>query len=385
MSVDRSRAPPAPRIEIEEAVMSSTPRVFNFAAGPAVLPLPVLEEAQRDLVSMPGVGMSILEMSHRGKFFEGVLAQTEKDVRALAGVPDGYKVLFLHGGASLQFPMVPLNFLPRDASADYIVSGAWSQKAVKEAKKVGGVKIAWTGEAGNFSTIPAQGDLELDPAAAYVSFTSNETIHGVEFDQVPETGGVPLVCDASSDMFSRPIDVARHALIYAGAQKNIGPAGVALVIVSGEWLKRRVEDPKLPSMLNYALHADNGSMYNTPPVFPIYIMGLVMKWLISIGGLPAIREINRRKAAKLYAEIDRTGFYRGHAQKSCRSLMNVTFRLPSEELEAAFVKEAKAAGLDGLKGHRSVGGLRASIYNAFPEAGIDALVEFMKEYERKHG
>jgi len=281
--------------------------------------------------------------------------------------------------------MVPLNFLPRDGSADFIVTGAWSQKAVKEAKKVGGVKIAWTGEADNFKTIPAQADLKLDPNAAFVSFTSNETIHGVEFGYVPETGGVPLVCDTSSDMFSRPIDVAKHALIYAGAQKNIGPAGVALVIVSGELMKKRVEDPKLSSMLNYAIHADNQSMYNTPPVFSIYVMGLVMKWLLSIGGLPGIHEINARKAAKLYAEIDRTGFYKGHAAKACRSLMNVTFRLPSEELEAKFVKEAKAAGLDGLKGHRSVGGLRASIYNAFPEAGIDALVSFMKDFEKTNG
>jgi phosphoserine aminotransferase len=363
----------------------ATPRVFNFAAGPAVLPLAVLEEAQRDLVSMPGVGMSILEMSHRGKFFEAVLQQTEKDIRALAGVPDDYKVLFLPGGASLQFSMVPLNFLPRDGSADYVVSGAWSQKAVKEAKKVGGVKIAWTGEAGNFTSIPAQGDLKLDPNAAYVSFTSNETIHGVEFKHVPDTGNVPLVCDTSSDMFSRPIDVARHALIYAGAQKNIGPAGVALVIVKDEWLRKRVEDAKLPTMLNYAIHAENGSMYNTPPVFAIYIMGLVMKWLLGIGGLEGIHAINARKAAKLYTEIDRSGFYQGHAAKECRSLMNVTFRLPSQELEDTFAKEAKAAGLDGLKGHRSVGGMRASIYNAFPEEGVDALVAFMQEFERRMG
>ena len=363
----------------------ATPRVFNFAAGPAVLPLPVLEEAQRDLVSMPGVGMSILEMSHRGKYFEGVLQQTERDIRTLAGVPDDYKVLFLPGGASLQFSMVPLNFLPRDGSADYVVSGAWSQKAVKEARKVGGVKIAWTGEADNFRSIPSQGDLTLDPNAAYVSFTSNETIHGVEFKYVPETGSVPLVCDTSSDMFSRPVDVKKHALIYAGAQKNIGPAGVAIVIVKDEWLKTRVEDPRLPTMLNYAIHAENTSMYNTPPVFAIYIMGLVMKWLLGIGGLEGIHAINQRKAAKLYTEIDRTGFYKGHAAKACRSLMNVTFRLPSEELEAAFAKEAKAAGLDGLKGHRSVGGLRASIYNAFPEAGIDALVSFMQEFEKKQG
>lgn len=365
--------------------MTTTPRVFNFAAGPAVLPQPVLEEAQRDLVSMPGVGMSILEMSHRGKFFEGVLQQAEADIRTLAGVPDDYKVLFLPGGASLQFSMVPLNFLPRDGSADYVVTGAWSQKAVKEAKKVGGVKIAATTESTNFDRVPAQADLKIDPKAAYVSFTSNETIHGVEFKYVPDTGGVPLVCDTSSDMFSRPIDVAKHHLIYAGAQKNIGPAGVTLVIVREDWLKARVDDPKLATMLNYAIHAENGSMYNTPPCFAIYILGLVMKWLLGIGGLDGIYAINERKAAKLYAEIDRTGFYKGHSQKACRSLMNVTFRLPSEELETRFAKEAKAAGLDGLKGHRSVGGMRASIYNAFPEEGVDALVAFMREFENKNG
>jgi phosphoserine aminotransferase len=363
----------------------STARVFNFSAGPAVLPLPVLEEAQRDLVSVPGVGMSVLEMSHRGKYFEGVLSQTEADIRALAGVPDDYRILFLPGGASLQFAMVPLNFLPRDGSADYVVSGAWSEKSVKEAKKVGGVKLAWSGKEANYSTVPAQQDLRLDPNAAYVAFCSNETIHGVEFKYVPDTGRVPLVCDTSSDMFSRPIDVARHDLIFAGAQKNIGPAGVVLVIVKDEFLKKRVNDPKLPTMLDYGSHADNGSMYNTPPCFAIYIMGLVMKWLRSIGGLGAIHAVNERKAAKLYAEIDRTGYYKGHAAKDCRSLMNVTFRLRTPELEEAFAKEAKAAGLDGLKGHRSVGGMRASIYNAFPEEGVDALVSFMREFERTHG
>jgi phosphoserine aminotransferase len=294
-------------------------------------------------------------------------------------------VLFLGGGASLQFSMVPLNFLPRDGSADYIVTGAWSQKAVKEAKKVGGVNIAATTESTNFNRVAKQADLKLNPGAAYVSFTSNETIHGVEFKSVPDVGTVPLVCDTSSDMFSRPLEVSKHALIYAGAQKNIGPAGVVLVIVKDEFLKKRVEDPRLPTMLNYATHAENTSMYNTPPCFAIYIMGLVMKWLLSIGGLPGIHAINERKAAKLYAEIDRSGYYKGHSEKDCRSLMNVTYRLPSEELEAKFAKEAKAAGLDGLKGHRSVGGMRASIYNAFPEAGVDALVSFMQEFEKKNG
>jgi phosphoserine aminotransferase len=300
-------------------------------------------------------------------------------------VPDGYHVLFLGGGASLQFSMVPLNFLPPGGTADYIVTGAWSQKAVKEAKKVSTVNIAATQEAANFTRLPRPDEITLTPGAAYVHMTANETIHGVEWKGLPGVGGAPLVSDTSSDMFSKPLDVAKHALIYAGAQKNIGPAGVVLVIIRDEFLKTRVEDPKLSTMLNYAVHVKEKSLYNTPPAFAIYIVNLVLRWLIGLGGLAAIEAINERKAAKLYAEIDRTGFYRGHAEKACRSLMNVTFRLPSEELEAIFAKEAKAQGLDGLKGHRSVGGLRASIYNAFPEAGVDALVRFMREFEAKNG
>ncbi len=364
---------------------NTTPRVFNFAAGPAVLPLPILEEAQRDLVSMPGVGMSVLEMSHRGKFFEGVIQEAEASIRKLAGVPDTYHVLFLGGGASLQFSMVPLNFLPPGGTADYIVTGAWSQKAVKEAKKVGTVHVAATQEADNFKRLPTPSEITIAPGSAYVHMTANETIHGVEWKGLPDTGAVPLVSDTSSDMFSKPLDVARHSLIYAGAQKNIGPAGVTVVIIRDEFLKKRVEDPKLATMLNYAIHAENKSLYNTPPAFAIYILNLVMRWLVGLGGLAAIEAINERKAAKLYAEIDRTGFYRGHAAKDCRSLMNVTFRLPNEDMEKQFAKEATAQGLDGLKGHRSVGGLRASIYNAFPEAGVDALVQFMREFETKNG
>ncbi len=363
----------------------ATPRVFNFAAGPAVLPVPVLEEAQRDLVSMPGVGMSILEMSHRGKFFEGVIQEAEANIRKLAGVPDHYHVLFLGGGASLQFSMVPLNFLPPAGTADYIVTGAWSQKAVKEAKKVGTVNIAATQEAANFKRVPRQDEYKFTPGAAYVHMTANETIHGVEFKSLPNVGSVPLVADTSSDMFSKPLDVPKYAFIYAGAQKNIGPAGVTLIIVKDEFLQKRVDDPKLATMLNYAIHAKEKSLYNTPPAFAIYILNLVTRWLIGLGGLSAMEKRNERKAAKLYAEIDRTGFYRGHAEKDCRSLMNVTFRMPNEDLEANFAKEAKAAGLDGLKGHRSVGGLRASIYNAFPEEGVDALVKFMQEFEKKNG
>ena len=363
--------------------MPATHRIFNFAAGPAVLPVPVLEEIQRDLVALPGVGMSVLEISHRSKTFESILAQAETDIRTLAGIPSNYKVLFLQGGASLQFSMVPMNLLTPGATADYIDSGSWADKAIKEAKKVGAVNVAATTKADNYSRVPRQDELKLSSGAAYVHMTSNNTIEGTECKELPSVGDTPLVSDTSSDMFSRPIDIARHALIYSGAQKNMGPAGVTIVIVRDDLLQR--SQKTLPTMLNYAVHAENGSLYNTPPAFAVYALGLVMKWLIAQGGLAAIGMVNERKAAKLYAEIDRTGFYRGTAHTDCRSLMNVTFRLPSEELESAFVKESSSAGLDGLKGHRSVGGMRASIYNAFPEDGVDALVAFMKEFERKHG
>jgi phosphoserine aminotransferase len=363
--------------------MPVTHRVFNFAAGPAVLPVPVLEEIQRDLVALPGVGMSILEISHRSKTFESVLARAEADIRTLAGIPASYKVLFLQGGASLQFSMVPMNLLTAGATADYIDSGSWAEKAIKEAKKVGTVNVAATTKDENYARVPRQDELKLTSGAAYVHMTSNNTIEGTQYQTLPAVGDVPLVNDTSSDMFSRPIDVSRHALIYAGAQKNMGPAGVTVVIVREDLLQR--SQKSLPTMLNYAVHAENTSLYNTPPAFAVYALGLVMRWLIGQGGLSAIAQVNERKAQKLYAEIDRTGFYRGTAQKDCRSRMNVTFRLASEDLENAFVKESTAAGLDGLKGHRSVGGMRASIYNAFPEAGIDALVQFMQEFERTRG
>ena len=358
-------------------------RIFNFSAGPAVLPLEVLQEAQRDLVALPGVGMSVLEISHRSKPFDDIIQGCEADMRTLAKIPSNYKVLFLQGGASLQFSMVPLNLLPAGGSADYIVTGTWSQKAVKEAKRVGTVKIAASTEAEHFARVPKQEELTLDPSAAYVHMTSNNTIYGTEFHWLPETGSVPLVSDMSSDIFSRPIDVGKHALIYAGAQKNLAPAGVTLAIIREDLLQR--SPSTLHTMLSYAVHAENGSLYNTPPVFPIYVMRLVMTWLLKNGGLEAVETANKKKADTLYAEIDRTGFYRGHAAKDSRSRMNVTFRLPSEDLEKTFAKEATAAGLDGLKGHRSVGGMRASIYNAFPEAGVHALVDFMREFERKNG
>jgi len=363
--------------------MTTMTRIFNFSAGPAVLPLEVLQEAQRDLVSLPGVGMSVLEISHRSKPFDEIIQGCEADMRTLAKIPADYKVLFLQGGASLQFSMVPMNLLPAGGSADYIVTGTWSQKAVKEAKRVGTVKIAASTEAEQFKRVPKQEELTLDPAAAYVHMTSNNTIYGTEFHWLPDTGGVPLVSDMSSDIFSRPIDVGRHALIYAGAQKNLAPAGVTLAIIREDLLKR--SPSTLHTMLSYAVHAENQSLYNTPPVFPLYVMRLVMTWLLKNGGLGAVEAANKKKADTLYAEIDRTGFYRGHAAKDSRSRMNVTFRLPSEDLEKTFAKEATAAGLDGLKGHRSVGGMRASIYNAFPEAGVQALVDFMREFERKNG
>jgi phosphoserine aminotransferase len=360
-----------------------TDRIFNFSAGPAVLPEEVLREAQENLLSLPGVGMSILEISHRSKPFDEVIEGCEADLRELGGIPDGYRILFLQGGASLQFSMVPMNLLPKDGSADYIVTGVWSQKAVKEAKRVGAVKIAATTEAGNFTRVPGQDELTLDPNAAYVHYTTNNTIFGTEFRYRPEAGSVPLVADASSDIFSGPIDVSKFALIYAGAQKNLAPAGLTLVIIRDDMLART--PASLPTMLQYSVHAENKSLYNTPPVFAIYVMRLVLQWLKKKGGLAAIEKVNTRKADKLYAEIDRTGFYRGHADKDSRSRMNITFRLPSEDLEKKFAKEATAAGLDGLKGHRSVGGLRASTYNAFPEEGVDALVQFMRRFEDTNG
>ncbi len=358
-------------------------RIFNFSAGPAVLPVPVLEEAQRNLVELPGVGMSVLEISHRSKTFEDMLARTEADVRALGKVPANYQVLFLQGGASMQFSMVPLNLLTPGATADYLVTGAWAQKAVKEAQRVGTVNIAATTESDNFSRLPKPEEIKLTPGAAYVHLTTNNTLFGTEWPSEPAVGDAPLVADTSSDMFSRPIDVSTYGLIYAGAQKNLGPSGVTLVIIREDLLAR--SQKSLHTMLNYAVHAENGSMYNTPPCFGIYLMGLVMKWGLAQGGLDAINAVNQRKADKLYAEIDRSGFYRGTADKAGRSRMNITFRLPSEDLEKVFVKQSTAAGLDGLKGHRSVGGMRASIYNAFPEAGLDALVAFMQEFEKKNG
>ena len=360
-----------------------TERIYNFSAGPAVLPLTVLEEAQRDLLALPGVGMSVVEISHRSKAFDEIILGAEADIRKLAGVPDNYHVLFLQGGASLQFSMIPMNILPAGGKADYIVTGSWSEKAVKEAQKVGTVNIAATTKAENFTRTPRQDELKLDPEAAYVHMTTNETIHGVEWKHDPDVGDVPMVADASSDIFNGPINVDKYALIYAGAQKNLAPAGVTLVIIREDLLAR--SPANLHTMLNYNTHVKERSLYNTPPVFSIYVMRLVLKWLLAKGGLSGIKARNEEKASLLYDVIDATDFYRGHADPGSRSLMNVTFRLPSEELEKQFVSEATKAGLDGLKGHRSVGGIRASIYNAFPREGVEKLEAFMKEFERTHG
>jgi len=366
--------------------MMTTERIFNFSAGPAVMPVSVLEEIRRDLLALPGVGMSILEISHRSRVFESILAETEANIRTLAAVPDSYKVLFLQGGASTQFSMVPMNLMTPGGTADYIDGGSWAEKAYKEAKRVGNARLAATTKSLNYSRVPLQSELQLTPSADYVHMTSNNTIEGTEHAALPDVGDVPLVSDASSDVFSRPLDVPRHGLIYAGAQKNLGPAGVTLVIVREDLLQRSIDkQATLPTMMNYAVHAGERSLYNTPPTFGVYAVGLVMKWLLSNGGLPAMARMNMGKAAKLYAEIDRTGFFRGTADKACRSLMNITFRLATEASEAEFIKAATSAGLDGLKGHRSVGGMRASLYNAFPEEGVDALVQFMKEFERTRG
>ncbi|HEY3039313.1 MAG TPA: 3-phosphoserine/phosphohydroxythreonine transaminase [Pyrinomonadaceae bacterium] len=360
-----------------------TERIHNFSAGPAVLPVPVLEEAQHDLLSLPGVGMSVMEISHRSKTFDEIINHADSDLRKLLAIPDNYHVLFLQGGASLQFSMLPMNFLPADGSADYVITGSWGKKALKEAKRVGAANVAATMADGGFTRVPANDELNLDPKAAYVHITTNETIEGVEWKKEPEVGDVPLVADASSDILSHPIPVDKYGLIYAGAQKNMGPSGVTLVIVRDDLLKRIPDG--LHTMLDYRTHVENKSLYNTPNTWGIYIISLVSQWLLEKGGLEAMHRENEAKAQLIYDIIDATGFYRGHADADSRSIMNVTFRLPSEELEKKFAAGATAQGLDGLKGHRSVGGIRASIYNALPLAAVEALVAFMKEFESKHG
>ncbi|MGH7510279.1 MAG: 3-phosphoserine/phosphohydroxythreonine transaminase [Gemmatimonadales bacterium] len=356
-------------------------RIHNFSAGPAVLPEPVLQKAQEAIWNVAGSGIGILEHSHRGKVFDKVITEAEDACRRLGDVPDNYRVLFLQGGASLQFSMVPMNLLSGDRTADYLLTGVWSQKAVKEARQVAKVHIAASGEATNFDRIPGPDQIRYSANPAYVHITTNNTIYGTQWQREPQLpASAPLVADASSDMYSRPIDIKQYGVIYAGAQKNLGPSGVVLVIVRDDLVEA---GPKtLPTMLQYRTHAAERSLYNTPPTFGIYVMGEVFKWIEGQGGLAAMAEQNEIKARLLYDYLDTSEFFRGTAEPGSRSRMNVCFRAPTEELEEKFVRDATKKGLDGLKGHRSVGGMRASIYNACPRAAVEALVAFMKEFER---
>jgi len=362
----------------------SAKRVFNFNPGPAALPLEVLQQAQAEMLDYKGTGMSVMEISHRSKEFEAILADAQNDLRDLMKIPANYKILFLQGGASLQFAMVPMNFRPVGASADYIVTGTWSKKAFKESQKLGTARAAANLEADNFNHLPAQSELNLDPQAAYLHFSSNETIHGVEYFTEPTPpAGVPLICDASSDFIGRPIDVSKYAMIYAGAQKNGGPAGVVICIVREDLLGK--VPANLPNLLDYKALAEENSLLNTPPCWSVYVVGLVLKWAKGLGGLQAIEKRNQAKSDLVYKAIDESGgFYKGHA-KSDRSRMNITFRLPNEGLEDQFASEAKKNDLIGLKGHRSVGGLRASLYNALSVEASEALVKFMNEFQKKNG
>lgn len=369
----------------------SPDRVFNFSAGPAVLPLFVLERAQRELLSLPGVGASVMEISHRSKPFDEIIQTTEANIRELLAIPSNYRVLFLQGGALMQFAMLPMN-LARSAGAqvDYIVTGSWSKKALSEAKITlaqtqGNCRVAWDGKMVSYKRKPSTAEMKLADDAAYCYFCSNETIEGIQWQQEPNAGNVPLICDASSDIFSRPLDVQKYGVIYACAQKNVGPAGVTLVIMRDDLISR--SDETIPSLFNYRLLSEAGSMLNTPPTFAIYMVKLVTEWLLhEIGGLEKMHALNREKAGWLYAAIDDSnGFYAGHAEREFRSLMNVPFRLPNETLDQKFETEAKTHGLTTLAGHRSVGGLRASIYNAMPREGVQALCNFMQNFAAKNG
>jgi phosphoserine aminotransferase len=355
-------------------------RVYNFSAGPAALPEEVIRRATEEMLDWNGSGMSVMEMSHRGKEFMSIASAAEADLRELLAIPENYKVLFLQGGASSQFAMVPINLLRGKGKADYFNTGMWSKKAIAEGKRFCDVNLVASSEAQSFTTVPDAADWQLDPAAAYVHYTPNETIGGVEFDSIPDVGDVPLVADMSSTILSRPIDVSRFGVIYAGAQKNIGPAGLTVVIVRDDLIGGAMTN--MPAMFDYKIHADNDSMYNTPPTYSWYLAGLVFDWLKGNGGLQAMADINQRKAEKLYAAIDNSDFYNNPVDTRYRSWMNVPFTLADAELDGKFLEGAKAAGLVTLKGHRSVGGMRASIYNAMPESGIDTLVEYMAEFER---
>ncbi|MBK9136076.1 MAG: 3-phosphoserine/phosphohydroxythreonine transaminase [Betaproteobacteria bacterium] len=358
-------------------------RVFNFSAGPAALPEPVLRQAAEEMLDWHGSGMSVMEMSHRGKEFISIATEAEAALRRLLAVPANYKVLFMQGGAIAENAIVPMNLLRGKAGIDFVDTGEWSKKSIKEAKKYARVNVAASGEAGGYTAIPPRAEWKLDPDAAYVHICSNETIGGVQYHFTPDVGAVPLVADMSSDILSRPVDVAKYGLIYAGAQKNIGPAGLTIVIVRDDLLGS--PHPALPSAFDYKTVADNESMYNTPPTYAIYIAGLVFQWLEQQGGLAAMERHNRAKAALLYDYLETTSFYKAPVAKDCRSWMNVPFKLADEAKDAAFLKGAEAAGMVQLKGHRSVGGMRASIYNAMPLDGVRALVAYMKDFEAKNG
>ena len=356
-------------------------RVYNFSAGPAALPESVLKQAQEEMLDWHGAGMSVMEMSHRGKAFMSIAEEAEADLRELMAISDNYKVLFLQGGASTQFAMVPLNLMGSTGKADYINTGSWSKKAIAEGRRYGEVNVLADTSADY--TVPAAASLSFSPNAAYVHYTPNETIQGVEFPYVPETGELPLVADMSSTILSRPIDVSKFGIIYAGAQKNVGPAGLTLVIVREDLIGKAPES--CPAMLDYRIHADAGFMYNTPPTYSWYLAGLVFKWLKAQGGLDVMAVVNERKAESLYEVIDASDFYSNPVDPDCRSWMNVPFTLADSGLDSLFLDEAAVAGLVTIKGHRSVGGMRASIYNAMPEEGVQALIDFMKEFERKYG
>jgi phosphoserine aminotransferase len=358
-------------------------RPYNFSAGPAVLPEPVLRQARAEMLDWQGSGMCVAEMSHRGKEFTAIAEAAESDLRELLAVPDSYRVLFLQGGASSQFSMVPLNLLRGGASADYLSTGSWSRKAIAEARRYCDVQVTDAAVDGRFTSVPPQAQLALSSDAAYVHYTPNETIEGVEFPYVPDVGEKPLAADMSSTILSRPLDVSRFGVLYAGAQKNVGPAGLTIVIVREDLIGQPRDGT--PTMFDYRVHAENGSMYNTPPTYAWYLAGLVFQWLKGLGGLEAMAAINERKAKALYAAIDASGFYTNPVDPACRSWMNVPFTLAKPELDATFLAEAKEAGLLTLKGHRSVGGMRASIYNAMPEEGVAALIDFMGEFERRYG
>lgn len=363
---------------------TSAERIFNFSAGPAILPVEVLERAQSELLSLNGSGMSVMEISHRSAAFEAIIESARSGIRELLNVPENYQILFLQGGASLQFSMIPMSFLSKEASADYIVTGAWGVKAVREAARFGRVNIVFNSQETGFRSVPKQEEIRFTQSPEYVHYTSNETIEGVEFKYDLDGGNIPVVCDASSNVLSRQIDVSRYAMIYAGAQKNIGPSGVTLVIIRDDLIAGVPRNQ--PPVLDYRAIAENGSMLNTPNTWGIYLVNLVCRWLKGKGGVAEMQKLNEAKAKILYDALDASdGFYLGHAEPEARSLMNVTFRLPSVELENKFCAEATANNLDGLKGHRSVGGIRASIYNAFPREGVEALVGFMKDFSRKNG